>query len=409
MRLPQLRGHAQVVGARRAATSWSPRIFTQSSVMSTSAVCCALMRRPSGERQMRSVTKAISRPFQANSHGHEPLSRWVAATVVSGRRVELRLDDAVRPDDAHDLGARGLAEAEVDDGRVDRPLLQVQAGAQLHLAADAERVDALVAGGRGRARAQRLPAVGLRAAARRARTARPSSATPSDLEPAVAVEVGGGARAERERRRAAASKASCRRRAARARWPARPRRGRRRRCCRGPRRAARAPAAIPAGNASSRAIVRAPSGRRPAPARRGRRCRRPRRRSRRRAASPVVSADRQRHEPRHAGRQGLLAEDAAADVQRRVHRAVGVEQRRVRARRRRRGRPRRSRAGGRRPRTAAAPRTCRRRCSGARPARLPPAPGPRRGRPRCPRPPPRRRTPARAGAPGGASSRRTRR
>ena len=32
---------------------------------------------------MRSVTKAISRPFQANSQGHEPLRRCVAATVVS--------------------------------------------------------------------------------------------------------------------------------------------------------------------------------------------------------------------------------------------------------------------------------------------------------------------------------------
>ena len=64
------------------ATSWSPRSFTQSSVAWISAVACALMRRPSGDRQMKSVTKPISRPFQANSQGHDPLSRWPAAIGI---------------------------------------------------------------------------------------------------------------------------------------------------------------------------------------------------------------------------------------------------------------------------------------------------------------------------------------
>ena len=124
--------------------------LTQSSVISTSAVACALMRRPSGERQMKSVTNAISRPFHANSHGHDPLSRWLAGTAASAARLELRLQDAVRPGDAGDVGRGRLAEAEVHGRCRDDLLLHVQAGAHFDLAADAERVDALIAGrGRG--------------------------------------------------------------------------------------------------------------------------------------------------------------------------------------------------------------------------------------------------------------------
>jgi hypothetical protein len=49
--------------------------------MSVSAVACALIRSPSGERHKRSVTNDISRPFHAKSHGQDPFSRCVALTA----------------------------------------------------------------------------------------------------------------------------------------------------------------------------------------------------------------------------------------------------------------------------------------------------------------------------------------
>ena len=154
------------------------------------------MRRPSGERQIRSVTNAISRPFQANSHGHDPLRRWLgrdrrvrpaARTPTAARRSarSMRITSAV---DA-------VAEAEVDDRRVDRPALQVQPGAHLDLAADAERVDALIAGRGRRLRPHGLPVVAGRAGGLRASTAWPSRDRRPD-------------RGGRRRRRSAAARTS---------------------------------------------------------------------------------------------------------------------------------------------------------------------------------------------------------
>ena len=148
-------------------------------------------------------------------------------------------------------------------GRVDRLLLHVQARAHLDLAADAERVDALIAG-RGRRLRPHAPASG--SASCRVLVARDGVAVgveADQLEPAVAVEVGGGADV-RGRRRAGerrelppgrAEQHARRRRAGR-------RSGRRRRCCRGRRRARRA---LPAGGrrAVRRRAVRRPRADRP--------------------------------------------------------------------------------------------------------------------------------------------------
>ena len=119
------------------------------------------MRRPSGERQMKSVTKLISVPFQANSHGHDPFSRWLAPIDESAARSN---SDCRKPfgQVMRATSARvGLAKAEVHDRRGDDLLLDVQAGAHFDLAADAERIDPLIAGGGDRARPNRLPAIRL--------------------------------------------------------------------------------------------------------------------------------------------------------------------------------------------------------------------------------------------------------
>ena len=89
------------------------------------------MRRPSGERQIRSVTNAISRPFQANSHGHDPLRRWLAAIVVFAGRSNSDCSTPFGQTMRTTSAVVAVAEAEVDDRRVDRPALQVQARAHL--------------------------------------------------------------------------------------------------------------------------------------------------------------------------------------------------------------------------------------------------------------------------------------
>ena len=73
------------------------------------------MRSPSGDRQSRSVTNDISRPFQAKSHGHDPLSRCVAVTAwsafVSNSACSAPFGQVMRTTSA----AGRLAEAEVHD------------------------------------------------------------------------------------------------------------------------------------------------------------------------------------------------------------------------------------------------------------------------------------------------------
>ncbi len=89
VRLPQLGGDPHVVvpvprrRAGRRGSSPSPRSAP------TPAVSWALIRRPSGDRQMKSVTNRTAVPSKANRNGHEPLSRCSATIVLVGRGVEL--------------------------------------------------------------------------------------------------------------------------------------------------------------------------------------------------------------------------------------------------------------------------------------------------------------------------------
>src|SRR5690606_2985744 len=81
-----------------------------------------------------------------------------------GRKLEFGLYRPVRPDDARDIDLRVLAETEVEMRRCDHLFLGEQAGADLDLAADAEGVDALIAGRFGGARANGLIVIVLRPA-----------------------------------------------------------------------------------------------------------------------------------------------------------------------------------------------------------------------------------------------------
>jgi hypothetical protein len=58
--------------------------------------------------------------------------------------VEVHLEDAIRPNDASDVGRDPDTEAEVSRPPRQRLLLSQQSRADLHLAARAERVDALI-------------------------------------------------------------------------------------------------------------------------------------------------------------------------------------------------------------------------------------------------------------------------
>ena len=167
VRLPQLRGDAHVVARRRAARAGRRAIRTQSSVCVTPAVSCALMRRPSGDRHRKSVTKPMRWPSYANTHGHDPFSRCSATIASSTPTPNSACGDAVRPDDARDVdrrcACRGRSAAAPP---VSTCFCDEQAGAHLDLAADAERVDALVAGVLLRARADHLPVIAGRALAK---------------------------------------------------------------------------------------------------------------------------------------------------------------------------------------------------------------------------------------------------
>ena len=123
---------------------------------------------------------------QPRARSFEPLA---GAQDRVRRQLELGLQEAVRPGDARHFSHRRFAEAKVDDGRRNHLLLGVKARAHLDLAADAERVDALIAGRRHRARPQCLPAILLLPF--HPDDARALIAAADQLEAAVAVEIRG--------------------------------------------------------------------------------------------------------------------------------------------------------------------------------------------------------------------------
>src|SRR5262245_4920325 len=84
-------------------------------------------------------------------------------------QFELRLNRAVRPDDARDVGLRVLAQPEMKNWRGNDLLLSQQPGADFDLAPDAEGINSLVAGGFGGAGADGLVVIVLRRAVNKLR------------------------------------------------------------------------------------------------------------------------------------------------------------------------------------------------------------------------------------------------
>ena len=133
------------------------------------------MRRPERRPPQEVGHEPHPVPSSANTHGHEPLSRCSRDDGIVGAAVELGLRHAVRPDDPRDVDARARAQAEVHGRPGDRLLLHEQAGPDFDVAADAERVDALIAGDRLRARTERPASDSPRASSQQAhRLARPT-------------------------------------------------------------------------------------------------------------------------------------------------------------------------------------------------------------------------------------------
>ena len=161
VRFPQLRRDAQIVGAvarRELIAADLDPVLGHQHVSRRLRVDAEPERRPPDEIGDERHLAAVP--------GEEPRARSLEALRRRHRlvrlRVELRLQRAVRPGDAHDFGAVRLAKAEVDERRGDDLLLEMQPGAKLDLAADAERVDALIAGRRRGARTEDLPPIRLR-------------------------------------------------------------------------------------------------------------------------------------------------------------------------------------------------------------------------------------------------------
>ena len=195
------------------------------------------MRRPSGDRHSRSVTNAISRPFHANSHGHEPLRRWFALIVwsagVSNSAWRTPLGQVMRATSAR--AASPSPKCTIGDvmtcfctWRPDRSSISPPI---------AERIDPLIAGRRGGTRPKCLPSIRFRSRGR-------------SREPHVRPDRGPTGRAVRRRpgrppperrtagRPAAPDTSRPPSRAARGSRSEPSPAGRSRRCCRGPRSAA---------------------------------------------------------------------------------------------------------------------------------------------------------------------------
>src|ERR1051325_1475169 len=83
--------------------------------------------------------------------------------LLVGIDLEVSADGAIGPNHANDVGAGLVTKTEVQQRTGNRLFLDQQSGTDLHLAADAERVDALIAGGMHSARAYDLPVIIFRA------------------------------------------------------------------------------------------------------------------------------------------------------------------------------------------------------------------------------------------------------
>ena len=158
------------------------------------------MRRPSGDLQMKSVTNRTAVPSKANRNGQEPLSRCSATSswsaLASNSACTVPLGQTIRA--TSDL--RLIPQAEMDDRPGDHLLLDEQAGPDLDLPAQAERVDPAVAERPCAPGPDDLPVVVLGPPPDVPRAGRPSRRQPHQVEPAVGVQVGDGEDTQARRR-----------------------------------------------------------------------------------------------------------------------------------------------------------------------------------------------------------------
>src|ERR1700678_3433085 len=103
--------------------------------------------------------EADSLTIPREQHGARPFEPLSGENGQIRFQLKLRLYRPVGPHDARDLGFFPLAQAEMQDGRIDDLLLRQKPRANPDLAADSERIDALIAGAGGGWAAPRLPVI----------------------------------------------------------------------------------------------------------------------------------------------------------------------------------------------------------------------------------------------------------
>ena len=159
VRLPQLRRDAQVVGAvarhELIAAHLDP-VFGHQHVGRLLRVDAQAERRsPEHVGDKRHLAAVPGKQPRARALQAAASPRWPQSPATSNSDCSVPFGQTMRTTSAR----VAVADADVDDGRRDQALLHVQPGAHLHFAADAERVDALIARSGGGMRAQRLPVV----------------------------------------------------------------------------------------------------------------------------------------------------------------------------------------------------------------------------------------------------------
>ena len=200
------------------------------------------MRRPSAAAPRHGVFHELHRravPREEERAG--AFQALLGQHLLIGLERELGAHRAVGPHDARDFRAGLVAKAEVKLRAVDGLHLHKQPGADFDLAADAEGIDALVAGGLVRARANDLPVIILRAAIDGV-DGLPIGGKSKQIEPAVGIRRAlhrrrardlGAMRASVKCSFSSASQMSAPGSIAVSRRRRMPARDRRRRCCRG--------------------------------------------------------------------------------------------------------------------------------------------------------------------------------
>src|SRR5215831_8738440 len=187
VRLPQLGGDADVVDAvardELVAANLHP-VFRLRDTRRVDGVDAQPERRsPQEVRDEPHVVTVVREHPRARSL--EPL---LGDDDLVGLAVEVGLHDSVGPEDPRDVYTGARAKTEVHRLAGENLFLRQEAAPDFDLAADAKRVDALIAGRRLRLRTQRLPVVALRAFPEKSN--RMTVFDAGEIQLAIAVQVG---------------------------------------------------------------------------------------------------------------------------------------------------------------------------------------------------------------------------